>query len=141
LPPATDEKSGCKWLPANAAEIVALFGSSGAFEMSVFHAFEDGNGTNPPRLPMFPRLMDPQDGAPEVEVTATVAEAFLVESCVDVAVMVAVSAVLGGVNVTSVPDATPFDALSVPPPDGLRVRFTVLVNEPVPVTVGVQVAV
>jgi hypothetical protein len=90
---------------------------------------------------MLPRLMLPQAGVPDVEVTTTVAEAFLVESCVDVAVMVAVSALLGAVKVTAVPDATPFVALSVPPPDGLRARFTVLANDPVPVTVGEQVAV
>jgi hypothetical protein len=88
---------------------------------------------------MLPRLMPPQDGpVPAAEVTATVAEAVLVESCVDVAVMVAVSAVFGAVNVTAVPDATPVDELSEPP-DGLTERLTVLVNEPVPVTVGVQV--
>ena len=59
----------------------------------------------------------------------------------DVAVTVAVSAVAGGVNVTAVPEATPVDELSVPPPEGLIERFTVLVKEPVPVTVGVQLAV
>jgi hypothetical protein len=70
-----------------------------------------------------------------------VAEAVLVESCVEVAVIVAVSAELGGVNVTAVPEATPVDALSDPAPDGLKERLTVFVNEPVPVTVGVQLAV
>lgn len=118
-----------------------MFESSGALEMSVFHAFEDGNGTKPPRLAIAPRLMPAHAGVPDVEVTATVVDIFLVESCVDVAVMVAVSAVPGGVNVTGVPEATPVDALSVPPPDGLTVRFTVFVKAPVPVTVGVQLAV
>ena len=108
--------------------------------MSVFHAFEVGNGTKPLRLAMLPRLRLPQTAPPEVELTTTVAEAVLVESCVEVAVMVAVSAVLGGVNVMAVPDATPPELLS-DPPDGLRERLTVLVNEPVPVTVGVQLAV
>jgi hypothetical protein len=80
------------------------------------------------------------DGPPALvaAVTETVAEAVLVESCVEVAVMVAVSAVFGAVNVTAVPDATPVDELSEPPA-GLIERLTVLVNEPVPVTVGVQV--
>ena len=36
------------------AVIVALFGSSGAAEISVFHAAVDGNGTNPLRLAYFP---------------------------------------------------------------------------------------
>jgi hypothetical protein len=86
--------------------------------------------------------MLPQTGPlPVAEVTATVAVTILVESSVEVAVMVAVSAVLGGVNVTAVPDATPVELLSVPPPDGLMERLTVFVNEPVPVTVGVQLAV
>lgn len=121
--------------------MVELFGSSGALEMSVFHAFVDGNGTKPLRLAMLPRAKLPQTGPPDVEVTATVVEDVLVASCVEVAVMVAVSAVLGGVNVTAVPDATPVVLLSVPPPDGLMERLTVFVNEPVPVTVGVQLAV
>jgi len=55
--------------------------------------------------------------------------------------MIAVSALAGAVNVTAVPEATFDEALSVPSPDGLKLRFTVLVNVPVPVTVGVQVAV
>src|SRR5579862_3721376 len=122
--------------------MVELLGSSGALEMSVFHALEDGNGTNPLRLAILPRLRPPQTAPPpDVEPTTTCADAVLVESCVDVAVMVAVSAVAGGVNVIAVPEATPVEELNVPPPDGLRVRFTVLVNAPVPVTVGVQLAV
>jgi hypothetical protein len=75
-------------------------------------------------------------------VTVTGTDADLVESWVDVAVMVAVTAVAGGVNVTEVPEATFVAELSVPPPeDGFTVRFTVLANDPVPTTVGVQVAV
>lgn len=110
-------------------------------EISVFHAFVDGNGTKPFRLPILPRLKLPQTAPlPDVEVTTTVADAVLVASCVEVAVIVAVSAVLGGVNVLAVPDATPVELLS-DPPDGLRERLTVFVNEPVPVTVGVQLAV
>lgn len=109
--------------------------------MSVFHAVVDGKGTNPLRLAMLPRLKPLQTGAPVVEVTTTTADAVLVESCVDVAVIVAVSAVAGGVNVIAVPAATPAEALSVPPPDGLIERLTVFVNEPVPATAGVQVAV
>jgi hypothetical protein len=121
--------------------MVELLGSSGALEMSIFQAFEVGNGTKPLRLAMLPRLKLPQTAPPpDVEPTTTVAEADLVASCVDVAVMVAVSAELGGVNVTDVPDATPVELLS-DPADGLNDRLTVLANEPVPVTVGVQVAV
>ena len=120
--------------------MVELLGSSGALEISVFHAFEDGNGTKPLRLAMLPRLKLPHTAPPVVDVTATVAEADLVESCVDVAVIVAVSAVPGGVKVTAVPEATPVVLLS-DPPDGLMERLTVFVNDPVPVTVGVQLAV
>jgi len=120
---------------------VELLESSGAFEISVFHTFDDGNGTKPLRLAMSPRLRPPQTAPPpEVEFTATVAEAVFVGSCVDVAVIVAVSAVPGGVNVTAVPDAT-LEELLNEPPDGLMERLTVFVNEPVPVTVGVQLAV
>ena len=118
-----------------------LLESSGAFEISVFHAFVDGNGTNPFRLAMLPRLIPPQTGPPEVEATATIAIAVFVESCVEVAVIVAVAALLGGVNVTAVPEATPVEALSVPAPDGLMERLTVFAKEPVPLTVGVHVAV
>lgn len=121
--------------------MVELLGSTAALDMSVFHAFEDGNGTNPLRLAMLPRLKPPHTAPPDVEPTTTVADAVLVESCVDVAVMVAVSAEPGGVNVIAVPEATPVEELNVPPPDGLMERFTVFVNAPVPVTVGVQLAV
>jgi hypothetical protein len=66
----------------------------------------------------------------------------LVASAVEVAVIVAVSApVDDGVNVTAVPEAMPDEALNVPPPLGLRERFTVFANAPVPVTVGVQLVV
>jgi hypothetical protein len=128
-------------MPENAEAMVELFESSGALEMSVFHGFEDGNGTKPLRLAMLPRLKPPQTAPPlVVELTMTVADAVLVESWVEVAVKVAVSAEPGGVNVTAVPDATPVELLS-DPPEGLTDKLTVLVNEPVPVTVGVQLAV
>ncbi len=108
----------------------------------MFHAEVDGNGTNPLRLASAPRLKPPHTGPPPVDsVTVTVTEDVLVESCVETAVMVADSAVPGGVNVIGVPELTPVEALSVPPADGLRLRFTVFANDPVPVTVGVQVAV
>jgi len=124
------------------AAIAALFGSRGAAEISVFHADVDVNGTYPLRLAMGPRLMAPHCGAPVVEVTATVVEPILVESCVEVAVMVMVSGgVPAGVNVTAVPEATLDATLTAPPAVGDRVRFTVLVKVPVPVTVGVHVEV
>jgi hypothetical protein len=127
-------------VPEKAEAMVELFESSGALEISVFQVLDDGNGTKPLRLAILPRLKLPQTAPPEIEPTTTVAEAVLVESCVEVAVMVAVSAELGGVNVTNVPDATPVELLS-DPADGLNERLTVFVNEPVPVTVGVQLAV
>jgi hypothetical protein len=66
----------------------------------------------------------------------------LVESCVEVAVIVAVSApVFGGVKITPVPEVTAEVALSVPAAVGLTETFTVFANVPVPVTVGVQVVV
>jgi hypothetical protein len=75
-------------------------------------------------------------------VTVTTNAPDLVASSVEVAVMVAVSApVLGGVKVTPVPEATFAEVLNVPPPVGLTERFTLFVKAPVPVTVGVQVAV
>jgi hypothetical protein len=49
--------------------------------------------------------------------------------------------VLGGAKVIPVPELTPVVELNVPPADGLMERFTVFVNAPVPVTVGVQVEV
>ena len=73
---------------------------------------------------------------------ATVEDADLVESSVDVAVIVIVSgAVPSGVNVTPVPELTPVSKPSDPSAVGLTVRFTVFVNAPVPVTVGVHVEV
>jgi len=117
-------------------------GSMGAAEISVFHADEAGNGMNPLRLPPFPKPIPAQAETPVDTVTAIDAEADLVESCVEVAVMVAVSVPeLGGVKVIPVPELTPVVELNVPPADGLMVRFTVFVNAPVPVTVGVQVEV
>jgi hypothetical protein len=109
--------------------------------MSVFHAAEDGKGMNPLRLALFPRLMPLQAGAPVDRVTTICAEADFVESWVEVAVIVAVSALAGGVKVTDVPELMPVVALRAPPPDGLTERFTVFVKAPVPVTVGVQVEV
>jgi hypothetical protein len=80
--------------------------------------------------------------APVEEVIATVAEPVLVGSCVEVAVMVAVSGgVPAGVNVMPVPELTPVVALKVPSAEGDTARVTVPVNSPVPVTVGVQVEV
>ena len=141
MPSTTLEKSGCRSAVKPAA-IAALFGSRGAEEISVFHADEAGNGTKPLRLARLPRLIAPHCGAPEVDVIATVVEPDLVESCVEVAVMVTVAGgVPAGVKVTPVPELTPLAALSVPLAVGDRVRFTVLVKEPVPVTVGVHVAV
>jgi hypothetical protein len=119
-----------------------LFASSGAAEISVFHAAVAGKGTNPLRLASLPRLIPAQVGPLPGTVTVTTNVPNFVASCVEVAVMVAVSApVLGGVKVTPVPEATFVDVLKVPPPVGLTERFTVFVKAPVPVTVGVQLAV
>jgi hypothetical protein len=80
--------------------------------------------------------------APVEEVIATVAEPVFVGSCVEVAVMVAVSGgVPAGVKVMPVPELTPVVALKVPSAEGDTARVTVLVNAPVPVTVAVQVEV
>ena len=46
--------------------------------------------------------------------------------------------VFAGVKMTAVPELTLVASLWVPAAVGLRERFTVLVNAPVPVTVGVQ---
>jgi hypothetical protein len=85
----------------------------------------------------------PAQLAPAVAmVTVTDAEWDLAESAVEVAVMVTELATpLAGVKVTELPELTFVDLLRVPAEDGLRERFTVLVKAPVPVTVGVQVAV
>ena len=64
------------------------------------------------------------------------------ESAIEVAVIAAVAAELpAGVSVRAVPDFTPVVAFSVAEDDGLTDMFTVSLNAPVPVTVGVQVAV
>jgi len=108
----------------------------------VFQAAVDGNGTNPLRLAPSPRLMPLHADAPVETVTVIGAEPNLVESCVEVAVTVAVSAPeLGGVKTTPVPDVTPVVALSVPADVGLTEKLTEFANAPVPVTVGVQVEV
>jgi hypothetical protein len=86
-----------------------------------------------------PVLIPAQLGPAVVAVTEIAAEWNFVESAVDVAVMVTESApVLAGVKVTVDPDLTLVVALSVPAAAGLVERLTVLVNAPVPVTVGVQ---
>ena len=108
----------------------------------MFQAAVDGNGINPLRLAPSPMLMPLHADAPVDTVTVIGAEPDLVESCVEVAVIVAVSAPeFGGVKTTPVPEATPVAALNVPPDVGLTERFTVFANAPVPVTVGVQVVV
>ena len=57
----------------------------------------------------------------------------------DVAVMVTeLAPVFAGVKVMAVPDLTADVALSEPAEAGLIARFTVLVKDPVPVTVGVH---
>ena len=110
--------------------------------MFVFQAAVDGNGTNPLRLATSPRLMPAHVGPPVDTVTVIGTEKNLVESCVEVAVIVAVSApVFGGVKVTPVPEVTAVVALSDPADVGLTDTFTVFAKVPVPVTVGVQVAV
>jgi hypothetical protein len=120
----------------------ALFGSTAADAIFVFQAAVDGNGINPLRLAPSPVLMPLHADAPVDTVTVIVAEPDLVESCVEVAVIVTVSApVFGGVKTTPVPDATPDVALSVPAVVGLTERLTVFVKAPVPVTLGVHVEV
>ena len=110
--------------------------------MSVFQAVVAVNGRKPLRLALSPVLMPAQVGAAVDAVTVIGAELNFVESAIDVAVMVTESApVFAGVKVTAVPELTPVAELSVPAAAGLRERFTVFVNAPVPVTVGVQVAV
>lgn len=114
-------------MAGNAEDIVALFESSGALEMSVFQAFDDGNGTNPLRLATLPRLMPPQLRPLPAAVTAMVADEVFVVSCVETAVTVTLPVLEVGVNVTAVPEATAELALSEPPDDGLRERLTVFV--------------
>jgi hypothetical protein len=74
-------------------------------------------------------------------VTVICSEPDLVESAVEVAVIVGVDAPVAGVKMTAVPELTPEVALNVPADAGLTERFTVFVNDPVPVTVGVQLVV
>jgi hypothetical protein len=66
----------------------------------------------------------------KIAVTVTVDDPYLVKSCVEVAVMVAVPALLGV--------KTP-ELLTVPILVGLTAQLTKLLKLPVPVTVGVQV--
>jgi len=119
-----------------------LFGSSGALEMSVFHAVVDVNGRKPLRLALSPRLMPAQLG-PAVGVVTVIGAAWdFVGSAVDVAVMVTeLAPVFAGAKVTGVPELTAVASLRVPAAAGLMDRFTVFANAPVPVTVGVQAAV
>jgi hypothetical protein len=117
-------------------------GSSGAEEMSVFHAVVAVKGRKPLRLALSPRLMPAQLGPAVDVVTVMGAELCFEASAVDVAVMVTEFApVLAGVKMTGVPDVTAVASFSVPVAMGLMEKFTVLANAPVPVTVGVQEAV
>ena len=105
----------------------------------MFHAVVAVNGRKPLRLALSPRLIFVQLGPAVAAVTVIGTEWDLVESAVEVAVMVTEFApVLAGVKVTAVPELTLVASLKVPALAGLRERFTVLVKEPVPVTVGVQ---
>jgi hypothetical protein len=77
-----------------------------------------------------------------VTVIVAVPDTVVYPACVDVAVMIAVVApVPVGVKVIAVPELTFVVALNVPAEEGLTERFTVFVNAPVPVTVGVIVPV
>ena len=118
---------------------MALLGSRGAEEMSVFHAVVAVKGRKPLRLALSPRLMPAQLGPAVDVVTVIGAEWDFVASAVDVAVMVTEFApVFAGVKVTGVPELTAVASLRVPAAAGLMERFTVFANAPVPVTVGVQ---
>jgi hypothetical protein len=122
--------------------MVALLGSSGAEEMSVFHAVVAVNGRKPFKLALSPRLMPAQLGPAVDVVTVIGAELCFEASAVDVAVMVTEFApVFAGVKMTGVPELTAVASLSVPAAAGLMEKFTVFANAPVPVTVGVQDAV
>jgi hypothetical protein len=58
-----EPKSGCKPMPEPMKLMVAAeFGSTGAEEMSLFHRLSAGNGTNPFRLELCPRLIPLQLG-------------------------------------------------------------------------------
>ena len=75
-------------------------------------------------------------------VIVIVADADMVVSAVDVAVMVAVAAPRPeGVKVIAVPEATVVVAESVPAVEGVTVRFAVVASEPVTATASVTVAV
>ena len=91
---------------------------------------------NPPE-PVTTTLAVVPEGSPVIEidkvptaVTATFAEPKLVESCTDVAVMVAVPAD-AGVKIPAL--------FTLPTLEGLADQLTELLKLPVPVTVGVQV--
>ena len=90
----------------------------------MFHAVVDGNGTKPLRLALSPVLMPAQLGPAVATVTVIGAEWDLVESAVDVAVMVTEFApVLAGVKVTAVPELTPDASLRVPAAAGLMEKI------------------
>src|ERR1039458_4458691 len=75
-------------------------------------------------------------------VTVSIAEPDLVESAVETAMIVGVAApVNAGGKLTAVPELTPEVAESVPADVGPTERFTVFVNAPMPVTIGVQAVV
>jgi len=119
--------------------MAALLASREAEEISKFHAFVDGKGTKPFRLALSPVLILLHAELAVGAFTVTGTAWNLLESAVDVAVIVAVAApVPAGVKITAVPELMPNVALSVPASSGLTERFTVFVNAPVPVTVGVQ---
>lgn len=119
--------------------MAALLVSRGAEEISRFQAFVDGKGTKPFRLALSPVLILLHAGPTVGAFTVTGTASNLLESAVEVAVIVTVAApVPAGVKITAVPELMPDVALSVPASSGLTERFTVFVNAPVPVTVGVQ---
>jgi hypothetical protein len=85
----------------------------------------------------------PAQLGPAVDAVTVIGAAWdFVGSAVDVAVMVTEFApVFAGVKMTGVPEVTAVASFSAPAVTGLMDRFTVFANAPVPVTVGVQVAV
>lgn len=74
-----EPKSGCRPIPAPMKLMIAVeFGSTAAEEISLFHKLSAGNGTNPFRLALCPRLIALQLGGgvpPPVEVTCKIWEA------------------------------------------------------------------
>jgi hypothetical protein len=87
-------------------------------------------------------LILPHDCPVVGRVIVICAELNFVASAVEVAEIVAIPApLLAGANVVAVPDFTPEVALKVPADAGLTDMLTVLVNAPVPATVGVHVVV